>query len=193
MVAEFRVYFEGDSSLKEGFRTFFNVLHDAAKHRGCRIRLIDCGPTAAAIQDFKDALRKPGNAWMVLLIDSDAPDDGKLFARRCEGLEKPLEDSVFWMVQMMESWFLADPEALKRFYGQGFQESALRGDPQVEQIPKADIYSRLERATKETAKGKYHKTRHAPQLLRFIDSQRVRQSAPNCERMFKTVLTRLSA
>ena len=55
---------------------------------------------------------------------------------------------MFWMVEVMESWFLADVAALKVYYGDSFQENVVRGNPEVEKILRTDVYSRLKRATK---------------------------------------------
>ena len=87
----------------------------------------------------------------------------------------------------MEAWFLADPEALAAFYGDGFQPGALRSNPRVEEIPKDDVLESLRRASRATQKGPYHKTAHAPELLARIRADRVRAAAPNCERLFAHV------
>jgi hypothetical protein len=128
-----------------------------------------------------------------MLIDSEGPDDGKLFSqlRQQTNLEPSVEDSVFWMVQLMEAWFLADTAALSSFYGQGFREAALPGNPKVEEVPKQDVLAGLKRATETTTKGDYHKTRHAPRLLELIDPEVVRRVSPNCRRLFEKVLARL--
>jgi len=188
MVTEIRIYHEGDRKLKEGFRMFFAALFDGARLLRCRMNLIASG--GEPVQDFKDALAKHPTAWNILLKDSDGPDDGRLFSAL--HLERSLEDSVFWMVQVMEAWFLADVEGLKRYYGQGLQEAALHGNPKVEEIPKEDVYKRLKDATRTTSKGAYDKTGHAPGLLRFIDPEQVKQASPNCHRIFDTVLARLN-
>jgi hypothetical protein len=78
-----------------------------------------------------------------------------------------------------------------QFYGKGFQEAPLRGNPNVEEIPKADVLSRLKKATKDTKRGEYHKTKHAPALLAVINVSRVRSAAPNCDRMFRIIRERL--
>lgn len=97
------------------------------------------------------------------------------------------------MVQCMESWFLADPGALKNYYGEdGFRESALKRNPSVEQIAKSDVLSCLRSATRETAKGQYHKTAHAPQLLEKIDPDLVRKASRNCDRLFQALTKRLA-
>jgi len=59
----------------------------------------------------------------------------------------------------------------------------LKGNPNVEQIPKADVLTRLKKATSETKSGEYHKIKHAPKLLQ--------EFAPNCDRMFRLILAAL--
>ena len=49
----------------------------------------------------------------------------------------------------------------------------------------------LKAATKDTPKGPYHKTRHAPALLQSIQPALVRKAVPNCEPLFTLVLERL--
>jgi hypothetical protein len=91
------------------------------------------------------------------------------------------------MVQVMETWFLADRQTLRDYYGQGFMENRLPGNTDVEQIPKDDVESRLAAATEPTKKGKYHKTRHAPDLLAMIDVSKLRSVSPACDRLFKSL------
>ena len=99
----------------------------------------------------------------LLLIDSDCPDDGKLTAsvRNHPGWNASVAASVtdsqlHFMVQVMESWFLADRQCLRSYYGPNFLESRLRGNPKVEEILKDDVIKGLEDATRDTKKGKYH-------------------------------------
>jgi hypothetical protein len=95
------------------------------------------------------------------------------------------------MVEMMESWFHADKDALEAYYKSGFRKAALKANPNVEEISKQDLIDGLKAATKDTTKGKYHKTRHAPALLQSINTALVRKAAPHCERLFKAVLDEL--
>jgi hypothetical protein len=88
----------------------------------------------------------------------------------------------------MESWFLADPDALARYYGKDFRIDALRGNPQIEEIPKADVEARLKNASRETGKRSYHKTDHAPGILALLDPDRVRHASPACKRLFDELL-----
>jgi hypothetical protein len=94
------------------------------------------------------------------------------------------------MVEMMESWFHADKEALTTFYGANFRRNALKANPNVEQIPKKDLEDGLRAATKKTLKGDYYdnKTTHLSKLLALINPDLVRQAAPNCRKLFEAVL-----
>jgi hypothetical protein len=89
------------------------------------------------------------------------------------------------MVQCMESWFLADIEMIEPFYGQGFRMAALAGDGHVENVRKKDVLDRLREATRHTQKGPYHKTKHAPHLLKKIRPERVKDASPRCQRLFE--------
>jgi DNA-directed RNA polymerase len=91
------------------------------------------------------------------------------------------------MVQLMESWFLADKEKLAEFYGKDFHAKALSNNKNVEQVPKNDVISGLEKATQKTKKGKYGKGLHSGEVLKIIDCDKVRESAPHCERLFEII------
>jgi len=186
MAAEIRVYFEGHARLKPGFHAFFRELRKQALEKRCRFELISCGSGEKARQDFKIALQTNRDAWPILLRDSEGPLPRSPASRRGE--------RVFWMVEMMEAWFLADQAALVQFYGAGFQRSALKANPKVEQISKEDLQKRLAKATRNSQKGNYfdNKTSHGPKLLALIDPALVRQAAPNCERLFHAILAHLN-
>lgn len=189
MVSEIRIHYEGDPQLKEGFRRFFGKLAFESYSRRRRVRFIAGRGRSDVIHDFQDALESHPSSWNVLLIDSEGPDDGRLFARlRLPAAQKK---SVFWMVQLMESWFLADTQALKLYYGEGFREAQLRIKREVEQIPKQDVMKWLENATKTTQKGRYDKIGHAPRVLGLIDPALVREACPHCGRIFDTFHARL--
>jgi len=170
--------------LREGFSEFFKEL-TATLGRAPKLIVGKGNP----FRVFRLALDTHPDALNILLIDSERPDDGKLFETICKprGIDVQSRDHVFWMVQCMEAWFMADAEALRRYYGRNFGESALKGNPRVEEIPKKDVFERLRAATKETKKGSYHKTRHAPSLLRLIDPALVKQASAHCQRLFVEV------
>jgi hypothetical protein len=68
---------------------------------------------------------------LIILLDSDQPDDGRLFVRlqqktNWKPAQKVDKNSVCWMVQCMEAWFLADRNALHNVFGERLKENAWR-------------------------------------------------------------------
>jgi len=91
------------------------------------------------------------------------------------------------MVQCMESWFLADRDALSEYYKQGFLVKSLPGRPNIEDIPKRNVEQALDHATHHTGKGVYHKTRHGFGLLALIDPDKLRKKSPHARRFFEVL------
>jgi hypothetical protein len=87
------------------------------------------------------------------------------------------------MVQSMESWFLADKEALQAYYGNDFNVNSLPRRPDIEAIPKRDVLAALENATHLTKPGSYHKTRHGFDILGRIDPTKVREASSFADRL----------
>lgn len=197
MCTEIRIHFEGADLLRPGFSVFFGELRQLAAKRGCSFRLIAGGSGEGAGRDFAIALREHSDSWNILPRDSEGPMDADASATLCRqrGWDQSHADSIFWMVQMMEAWFHADKECLQKFYGEGFKEGALRKNPRVEEITKKDLEDGLRAATKDTPKGNYYerKTAHGPKLLAAIRPELVRKAAPNCQKLFESVLAKLAS
>jgi hypothetical protein len=200
MTGEVRVYVEGggDSkatkkALRLGLSQFLRDLVEAAREVGAQWQIIACGSRQDTFNGFRHALRSHPAAFNVLLVDSEGPvasgprdhlarRDGWPFPRGVDDCQCHL------MVQMMEAWLVADPDALERFYGQGFRRNAIPSQPDVEMIERPALLACLARATEDTTKGEYHKTNHAPKLLAMVDPGRVRRAARHCERLFSALL-----
>jgi hypothetical protein len=198
---EIRIYIEGvergieAARMREGFRKFLDQLYQLAQQNGFRFHPpVLCGSGQNAYKEFKVALKRNKGAVNFLLVDSEGPvaDGASPWAHlNCDSFG--LDDShCHLMAQAMEAWLVADPKALKDFYEKDFNEKALPANPQVEQIPKKDLFDGLHNATAKTKKGKYHKTRHAPEILKRLDVDRVCKAAPYCERLFKTLTATMS-
>lgn len=190
MVSEIRIYYEGDRALKVGFDAFFSKIRRLARDKACRFQLISTG--AKWQQDFRIAIKSHPASWNILLIDSEGPTYSAMETCKKNGWDPVHATSIFWMVEMMESWFHADQSTVASYYGTGFNRNVLKPNPRVEEIPKKDLVDGLKAATKETLKGEYHKTAQAPKLLACIDPALVRQAAPNCARLFDALQSVLS-
>ena len=198
MVNEIRIYVEGGGQdrdakarLGAGFNGFLADLRTLARSRRIKWQIIPCGSRDEAYRKFVKALKTHPDAFNVLLVDSEAPvkETPWQHLQRRDGWNSHAVDDAqcHLMVQMMEAWFIADIDSLQRFYGQGFNASALPRNPNVEEIPKQQIESSLKTATRRTTKGEYHKTHHAPKILEQLDVSKVREAAPHCNRLFTTL------
>lgn len=205
-MTEIRLYIEGGGGkeskarLRLAFSRFLGEIQEEARRRRVRWQIVLCGSRSQTYEDFRLALRTHPDAWNLLLVDAERP-----VTRTPQGhLTEPAPDGDGWnlssitdeqchlMVQAMEAWLIADPEALAAFYGQGFAANALPKTKNVEKIPKDRLASSLANATRNTQRREYHKTRHAPQILERLDPGKVRSRASHCERLFTTINEQLS-
>ena len=197
MVKEVRLYVEGggdQASIKTAFRhglgEFLKPLRELARSKRIRWEIVVGGGRKATFDAFRNAVKARPSAFNILLVDSEGPitlgDSPWDYLKIRDGWDKPAgvdERHCHLMVQTMEAWLLADPEKLKEFYGKGFNESALPGNQNVEQIAKPRLVPILESASKGTKPGTYHKTRHGPKLLERVRLSEVRQRAAFCNRL----------
>jgi hypothetical protein len=198
VVKEIVIHVEGGgdatskSRLREGLTRFLNGPRLEALRRRVRLRVVPGGSRTDTFKEFEMACKtRRSGALVLLLVDSEGPVQGTpmehLSAVDRWDLSLMSDDQLHLMVEVMEAWFVADPDSLSSFYGQDFAARSLPANPIVEAVRKADILSALNRATRRTQKGEYHKTRHAFDLLARIDPEKVRRRAPHCQRLFDTI------
>lgn len=129
---------------------------------------------------------------LVLLVDSESPITGETGDDATDAQNRkrhlidqdgwPLKDAsseqIHLMAQCMETWIVADADALTGFYGKGFARNSLPRRQNLEDHAKTGLYSALERATSKTQKGTYGKIKHASRLLELIDPTKVAARCP---------------
>ena len=124
---------------------------------------------------------------VVLIAQVGAAQETKKQPKQGTAKEKPAaakDGQCHLMVQIMESWFLADKKTLAKYFGKGFNEGALPKREDIEAIPKADVLKGLENATRQTeTKGTYSKGSHSFEILALIDPKLVRRSSPYADRL----------
>jgi hypothetical protein len=198
-----------EMKLRRTFHKVFEELGALADARGIRLQFRLYGTRRKAYEKFRESLEKDGSVdvFQVLLVDSEAPvacndplaEPGAcwqhLETRSADRWERPEgagDEQCQLMVQAIEAWLLADPEALRQFYGrQGFRSNALPRRRDVEDIPTSEHLKCLEAATRDTRKGSYHKVKHLSPLLSRLDIKKVRERAPFCNRIFFTLARRI--
>ncbi len=198
MVKEIRIYVEGGGSerftvrkMREGFSAFFDPLRQLARSHGAELRIIPGGSRGNTLEEYKIALRSHPEAFNILLLDSES----EVALPRLEHLRRQdrwdvsalREDQCHFMVQTVEAWLLADPDALAGYYGQSFQRNLLPKHKDIESVAKKDLLDNLKRATEKTQKGPYAKVRHCADLLGRLDPARVRKRARHCDLLFSSI------
>ena len=182
---------ETKAALRQGMGEFLKELRDQARSKNWRWNLVPCGSRDEAKKQFMNARQLRPEMHAFLLVDAEASLSKSALKHVVErdqwNLNGVVEGDVHLMVQVMETWLVADPEMLAAFYGQHFHEASLPKHQHLESVSKSDVAAGLQKATKDTKAGPYHKIRHARHLLERVRSDRVRPRCPNCDRVFTTI------
>ena len=151
-------------------------------------KLVCCGSRDVAFRSFQNAGRHDDGAIVLLLVDAEGPvakgPGEHLHARDRWDMAAVDAGAVHLMVQTMEAWIVADADALNRYYGQSFNAGLLPKAANLESVAKSVVEGSLRRATEHTVKGRYHKIRHASDLLQRIDAEKVKARCRHCQRLF---------
>jgi len=108
-----------------------------------------------------------------------------------DGWERPEdagEEDVFLMISCMETWFLADRESLRLFFGADWKDNAIPRWPDLEKVEKTRVFEALVEATKQCGKKRYRKGRISFDLISAIEPARVRERCASADKL----LNRLS-
>lgn len=176
---------------RKGWRAFFS-----AAGVDSRTKIVRGGGRQRTFKRFASAVSSPQpDTLPLLLVDSEDPvAAGQSVWQHLsdrDGWKMPIgarHGQAFLMVQVMETRFLADRDALRRFFGARFRDGAIRHWPNLEEVPKSTVLQTLESATVECRK-RYAKGRTSFELLEKIDPDRVARACPHAN----TLLRRLSA
>jgi len=194
-----RIFIEGGGSpksmhlLRLGFQEFFR--NGLPNRQLPKIEM--CGSRTETYKDFCNSLNNSFDNFCLLLVDSEGPVTTPSpwdHLTSIDGWGNPgvTDDNCHLMVQIMESWFVADVNSLRSYYGRAFLCKHIPNNLHVESIDKNRILKSLEMATHRLPRkiGLYHKIKHASDLLKRLDVRTVRLVAPHCDRLF-TVLEKL--
>jgi hypothetical protein len=192
-----KIYIEGGGDgealhtlFREGWRRFF----EAAGLAGQMPRVV---PGKGRVQTFDLFLTALGNPrpgeLPLLLVDSEGPvAAGHTVWQHLKAQanwDRPDgagDDRAFLMVQVMETWFLADYALLREYFGAALREQHLREWPALEVLSKDTVISALTRATTGCSKS-YSKGKVSYELLARLNTQSVEAKCPHA----KTLLDRL--
>jgi hypothetical protein len=198
------------AELRNGFDRLLDLQKQAARAKRLGWKLVPSGGRDGAYKNFINAVEQPSEETLcVLLVDSEdrlppespvtadeTPEQAKqreltdararrehLIKRDRWNLRDIRPEQVHLIVQCMETWIVADPERMAAVYGKNFRPEQLPARRDLEEEPKASVYTKLAKATKDTAKGEYSeknysKIKHASKLLEKIRPDRVAVRCP---------------
>jgi hypothetical protein len=184
-----RVYVEGgaegrpaNSDFRRGWKTFLNELHELAREQGyVSLEVVRGKDRSNAFRRFTGHRTQYPNDLCVLLVDAETavPEHTNVWnvvARRTgDHWRRPAwatENHLYLMVHFVETWLLADQDALQSFFGRNFNRRPLPRT-NLEDRPKAEIQGALDRATRNSSKGPY---RHgqAHEIIAIVNPDKVK-------------------
>jgi hypothetical protein len=178
----------GRAALRSAFGTLLDAQKQAARKKRMTWNTVFCGGRSEAADEFAKAVRRRDADFVVLVVDAEEEVSAKTPphptpAERVAHLEardrwtKQLRNAtpehVHLMTRCMEAWVFADVEKVAEFYGKDFQPSALPKRQVLDEEPKPSLYAAIEKATKDTKKGRYGKVKHASELLKRVRPSKV--------------------
>ena len=191
-----KLYVEGGGSskvMKTACRRGFRIFLEKAGLTGRMPSIVACGSRNSANDRFGTAHSRIGGA-AILLVDAEEAVSASgpwQHLKSRDDWDRPsgaTDEQCHLMVEVMESWFLADKEALQAYFGQGFRKQALPANPGVEKVSKQDVFRGLNRATQATGKGRYRKGADSFGILASLDPAKVRKGSCYAKRFLKALI-----
>lgn len=173
------------------FRKAWNTFFKAAGFEDHMPRIVRCGGRDNAFRAFETAVRSPDAKYLpLLLVDSEAPvaPESSVWEqlKTRDNWTKPANaaaDQAFLMVQVMETWFLADRAMLRDYFGDKLKESCFKKWPSLEDLPKQEVFKILENATAKCKKP-YAKGQVSFELIEKLNPARVERACPHAAALF---------
>ena len=173
------------------FRMAWSHFFQKAGLEGRMPRIVRGGSRNQACHRFKNRVNQPRTGeFPLLLVDSEAPvrpghSSRQHFERHDSEWEWPDsvgDGQVFMMVQFMETWFVADRQLLRRYFGNRLRENKFKAWPALEDVPKQTIIDALIDATVDCPKT-YAKGKVSFEILQDLDPVCVETACPHAKEL----------
>ena len=182
------VYLEGGGdteSLRRRCREAFRQLLMKCGFGGRMPTLRACGSRENAFAGFVVSVNSGKLDFVAMLIDSEEPmrDVERTWdhLQRGDGWRRPqgaTDDQVLFMTTCMETWIVADRDALREKFGQNLNENQLPVLVDLENRGRDDVYQRMRRATSNG----YSKGRISFELVESLNPDTLEQHLPSFRR-----------
>jgi hypothetical protein len=160
-----------------------------------------CGGRGRAYDKFKTFAAVSHSGYAILLVDSEElidnlneatdSDTAWKHLKICDGWERPSDaanDQAQLMVTCMETWIMADHQAIIGFFGQRLQKTALLPPQNLEARTKQEVQDRLHHATRNCGKDRvYAKGKKSFQILGELNPDTLKEHLPHFRRFIATL------
>ena len=185
----------GRIECRRGFRT----LLEKSGFTGRMPQITARGGRNSAYDSFKTAHAKAtGSDYVAMLIDSEDSvaniNEPWQHLNRRDGWQTPAgaqDDQVLLMVTSMETWIVADRQALNEYFGNRLQTSSLPPLNNLENRSRQDVQDRLEHATRDCP-GPYTKGPKSFEVLGKLNPDELEQHLPSFSRTRRILSDKLN-
>jgi len=178
-MADCVIFIEGTSNIANGnLRVSFGKLLGQAQRPGPDIKMSN--DTAGTIKKFISAINDHNSSRkrVFLLIDLDGPEETRSTWLAKHKLTQ-YHEQIFFMVQEMEAWFLAQSKVLGMYYPKLIHNLAGRS-PMAIAKPSDEL---VKRTKNYPGRGTYAKVRDGAQLLQMLDLAQLQADFPDVARL----------
>ena len=151
-------------------------------------KLVACGGRRDAFDGFKAAHETKASDFVAMIVDSEYPvadiEATWNHVAEYDNWHRPKgaqDDQILFMVTCMETWIVADRDALIRFYDDRLLVRRLPSFRDLERQSRTKIQECLKRAT-EKCRDPYRKGKHSFKVLEILDSEVLEKRLPSFER-----------
>lgn len=195
------IYIEGGGDTNELHilcRKGFSKLLENCGFKGKMPKLVSCGGRESAFKHFQTAHANNSNSdYVAMLIDSeniltDSNEPWNHLKER-DGWDKPSgseNDQVLFMTTCMETWIVADRDALANHYGSDLQDNALPPLVDLELRSRQEIMEKLSHATRNCSNA-YKKGKRSFNVLEKLSPNKLESHLPSFVRVKRILENRL--
>ncbi len=197
------IYVEGGGDSKElharcreGFRKLIEKMNVARNPA-----IVACGGRDQTYKKFKIAVSTASGEYPLLLVDSEDPikttDENPDSAEAWNHLkardnwDKPsgvVNDQAQLMTTCMETWIMADRQALRVFFGQHLQTSALLPEQNLEARTREEVQDKLAWVTRDCGRDRgYAKGKRSFKVLEHLKPDTLKEHLPHFRRFVSTL------
>jgi hypothetical protein len=193
-----KIYIEGGGDgrdLESRFREAWTKFFQAAGLQGKMPRTVRGKGRLNTYELFCTALEhQKKDELILLLVDSEEPvSDGHStwqHLKKRDGWDKPEKaaaDQAHLMTQVMETWLIADRDALSTYFGNKFKPAKIPAWPNLEAVAKQTIFDALKNASADCGEKQYAKGKVSFEILSRISPEKLEKHCPSAAR-FLTIL-----